>query len=157
MTDERLQALANNFVDQLKTRFDEKGLNDTGKGRESLSGVGANNKITISGLERVLFLQYGRRPNTDPENWRQIMPFILPWVKRKLNPEPSAVYPIAVSISKKISKFGTDILRDKAKGLQIELIVAELMEIVQNEIAFFEASQMTEQIFNTWTHGTNRN
>lgn len=156
MTDEQLQILANTFVTRLKESFNEKGLNDSGTGRRSLSGKGANNKITIEGLERVLFLQYGRRPNKDPENWRQIMPFILPWVERKINPPEEQLYGIATAISKKISKFGTAILTDRAKGLQIELIVADLMEIIQKEIAFFEATQMTDQIYNSWTNG-NRN
>ena len=84
------------------------------------------------------------------------MPFILPWVERKINPPEEQLYGIATAISKKISKFGTAILTDRAKGLQIELIVADLMEIIQKEIAFFEATQMTDQIYNSWTNG-NRN
>ena len=122
----KLDNIANKMVQALKQEFVEKNLNDTGEAMESLSAVVSENAIVIEGLARIGFLEFGRRPG--PDDWRELMPFILPWVRRKINPPEDGVYPIAVTISKKIAEKGTEILTDKAKGLQIELTLSKMLD-----------------------------
>jgi hypothetical protein len=143
--DEELNDIAKKFVDSLTSEFDKKGLNDTFKGRDSISYKIESRKIIIEGLARVLFLVYGRAPGTPP-------PFgvIRDWVIRKLNPEEGAVWIITKTIVDKIAEKGTDIFRDKAKGLEIELLLQKLNDELLLEITIFEQARITNGLIKTW-------
>lgn len=146
MTD--LKPLADAMIKALKQEFKEKNLNDTGEASNSLSAVVGRNSIVIEGLARILFLEFGRRPG--PEDWRELMPFILPWVRRKINPEEEGVYPIAKTIAKKIAKEGTEILTDPAKGLQIEITLGKVIEEMVPIIAEQQMLEVTGGLIKAW-------
>lgn len=143
-----LQPLADKMIQALKQRFQEQNLNDTKEAVNSLSAVVSERSIVIEGLARILFLEFGRRPG--PDNWRELMPFILPWVRRKINPEESGVYPIAVTIAKKIAEKGTDILTDQAKGLQIEITIGKVIEEFVPIIAEQQLLEITGGLIKAW-------
>lgn len=147
---ENLDILADKMIQSLKDRFEEANLNDTGKAMDSLSYIVGENSIVIEGLARILFLEFGRRPSSDHDNWKELMPFILPWVRRKLNVEESGVYPVAVTISKKIAKNGTQILADKAKGLQIEITLSKVFDEMSEIVAENELLEITNGLIKAW-------
>jgi hypothetical protein len=143
--DNPLDQIGKDFVDGIKQAFDDKRLNDTGGARASLSYKVDGKKLIIEGMARVLFLQYGRAPGTPP-------PFgvIRDWVIRKLNPEEGAVWIITKTIVDKIAEKGTDIFRDKAKGLEIELLLQKLNDELLLEITIFEQARITNGLIKTW-------
>lgn len=143
-----LQSIGDKAVEELKQKFKEANLNDTGKASDSLQAVVGENSIIIEGLARVLFLQYGRR--SGPDEWRELMPFILPWVRRKLKPPKEGEYPIAVTIAKKIAKEGTRILRDPSKGLQIEITLGKVYDEMSEIVGQEYLEQVTNGLVKKW-------
>lgn len=143
-----LQELGDKAIKALKQRFEDANLNDTGKASDSLQAVVGENSIIIEGLARVLFLEFGRRPG--PENWKELMPFILPWVRRKLKPEQKAEWPIATVIAKKIASKGTEILRDNSKGLQIEITLGKVYEEMAMVIGEEYLKQVASGLIKEW-------
>ena len=149
MTEEALKEVGSLYVKKIQAAFDDKRLNDTGGGRASMGFEVSGSKLIITGLARVLFLEYGRRPGSPP-------PFavIRDWVERKLNVPDEEKDGISWAIVKKIAKEGTDILTDRTKGLQLEIILAELNDELSKIILNFEAQRITDGLFKTWTAQT---
>ena len=144
-TEEILDKAGEMTVQSLKETFDVKGLNDTGEARDSLSHMVKGNTLIITGLARILFLEFGRRPGTMPP-----VDVIEEWVLRKLNVAPEESRSVAFAIATKIKNEGTDILTDRAKGLQIELTIrqinSKLLESVTNQLTL----EITSGLVNVW-------
>jgi len=145
MNEQALKAIGEEFVRDIRDAFDEKNLIDRGGAKNSISFRTEPNRLLIEGLGRVGFLNFGRRPGTPP-------PFnvIRDWVIRKLNPPEEGVYPITKAIVKKIAEKGTDILTDRTKGLELEIIMAELTEELSEKIINFTALEITDGLIKTW-------
>ena len=150
MTDQGLKELGDRFVKDLKDQFVLKRLNDTGEAMNSLSAEATNGKLIISGLARVLFLEYGRKAGTMPP-----VAVIRAWVQRKLNVPEDELDSVAFLIARKIQREGTNILTDRTKGLQIELVLQNLYDELSEIVINFEAQQITDGLFKTWKNGTN--
>lgn len=150
MSSEVLHKLGAEFVQQIKSQFDQKRLNDRGGAKNSISYTVEDQRLVIHGLARVLFINFGRRPGTPP-------PFevIKEWVERKLDVEPEGVWIVTKTIVDKIAEKGTDILTDRAKGLELELILGEMIRQLSEMVIIFEANAMTDALINTWENGTN--
>ena len=133
------------FISSIRQRMDEKNLNDTGEGSASLSFKVEGNKLIIEGVARLLFLEFGRRAGTMPP-----VSVIEAWVRRKLNVDDKDVRSVAFLIARKIKEKGTDILTDKTKGLEIELIINEINEELFNDIATQQALAITDGLIKTW-------
>ena len=151
MTEEALKEVGSLYVKKIQAAFDDKRLNDTGGGRASMGFEVSGSKLIITGLARVLFLEYGRR-GTDANPSAKPPPFavIRDWVERKLNVPDEEKDGISWAIVKKIAKEGTDILTDRTKGLQLEIILAELNDELSKIILNFEAQRITDGLFKTW-------
>ena len=149
MVDSKEQALkkvGEDFVRMIKQQFDDKGLNYTGKAKDSISyKVENTNKLIIEGIARTLFLEFGRRPGTPP-------PFnvIKEWVIKKLAPPENAVWIITKTIVDKIAAKGTRILTNKSLGLNIDIVLEELNNELQKLIINFEAERITAGLITTW-------
>jgi hypothetical protein len=145
MIQKGLQEMGDEFVKRLKEQFDKKGLNDTGKGQDSLEATTKENKLLIWGLARVLFLEYGRKPGTFPP-----VDVIQEWVERKLNVGPEESKGVAFVIARKIANEGTNIFRDKAKGLQVELILQDLYDDLSKVVLDFKTQEITGGLIKNW-------
>jgi len=141
MTKEELQKAGDEFVLAIQKEMVEKNLNATGEGSASLSALATPNKIVISAVARLLFLEYGRSSGKPPP-----VEVIIPWVERKLNVPAEQVESVAWAIVKKIAKEGTDIFSDRAKGLELEIILADLYDKLSEKVFNFEATVMVDQI-----------
>lgn len=141
MTEKILQEAANEFIEAIKAEMRDKDLNASGAGSDSLSAKIEGQKITIEGYVRLLFLVDGRAPGKKPP-----LEPILNWVEVKLNVPPEEAKGVAFAIMEKISREGTDIFTDKAKGLQIELIINDLYNQLSEKIFNFEANVLMDQI-----------
>lgn len=140
-----LDEIGRKFVEAIRSRMSERNLNDTGAGSASLSYKVEGDKLMIEGVARLLFLEFGRRPGTMPP-----LDVIEAWVRRKLNVEDKDVRSVAFLIARKIKEKGTQILTDKTKGLELELILAELNEELFNDIATGQAASITNGLIKAW-------
>lgn len=143
--EDSLNIIGQKFVDRIKDQFDKQGLNNTGQAKESLSYQVKDNKLIIEGKARALFLEFGRAPGKPP-------PFqvIKDWVIRKLKPPEEAVWIITKTIVDKIAEKGTDIFTDKAKGLQIEIILDDLNKELLTEITIFKQAKIINGLIKKW-------
>lgn len=145
MSNQQLDEAGKLFIQRIKERMSERNLNDTGEGAASLSYKVEGNKLIIEGVARLLFLEFGRRAGTYPPK-----DVIEAWVRRKLNVEDSEVKSVAFLIARKIFEKGTDILTDKTKGLQLEIIIDELNNELFESVAEKQALSITDGLFKTW-------
>ena len=136
------------MVSDIKSSFEEKGLNDTKAAMDSLEYMVAGHTIIITGLARVLLLEFGRKAGQMPP----VEP-IQRWVERKLGIDKDKSKGVAYAIALKIKDHGTDILTDRAKGLQIELtldlISKKLLSLVTKNISL----EITSGIHSLWSKG----
>ena len=94
MEKKALKEIGDEFVKKLQKQFDDKRLNFTGDARNSLEAIATDNKLTIYGLGRILFLEIGRRPGKMPP----IEP-IERWVVGKLNVPSEEARSVAFAIA----------------------------------------------------------
>ena len=59
MNSQELTEIGQKYVARIKQAFDDKDLNDTNGAKDSISFTVKKNKLTIHGLARVLFLEFG--------------------------------------------------------------------------------------------------
>jgi len=137
-----LQIAGKKFVDRIQNEFDKKGLNDTGKAKDSLGFTAKGTSLSIEGKLRIIFLQDGRKPGKFPP-----IDVIRGWVERKLGVPSEKSRNVAFLIARKIAEKGTDIFTDKAKGLQLELILNEMQTILLDEIANEVFLQVNNSVF----------
>lgn len=142
---ETLRLIGQKIVDSLKRTLSVKNINDTGDASSSLSYIVKNDVLTIEGLERVLFLEFGRRPGKFPD-----LDAIKEWVERKLNVAEEDVDTVAYLVGKKIQDEGTDILNNKTKGLQIDLTVANVLNQTLKEVSSKAAEAITGGLVTSW-------
>jgi hypothetical protein len=143
--EELLRYTAQKIVTDIQNEFDRKRVNDTGKGKASLSYRIEGNTIIIEGLARVMFLEFGRRPGGFPP-----IDVIQAWVERKLNVDPEKSRGVAFVIARKIAEKGTDILTYRSKGLQIELLIADINDRFLSEVTAHMAETITGGLVKTW-------
>lgn len=148
-TEEILTDAGNVFVKRLQDQFDAKGLNDTGRARNSLSSSVDGKTLKIEGLLRTVVLITGRKPGgISIEGQVKIGE----WITRKLGIEKDSTdwKRAKYFIIKKIIEKGTDIFTDRSKGLQIELIIDELNEELFKDINNQMAFEVTNTIFEAY-------
>ncbi len=141
-----IQEIGDEFVKRLKQEFDQKNLNDTGEARDSLIAQAKEGRLLIWGLARVLFLEFGRRPGEFPP-----VDVIQGWVERKLGVSKSESKGVAFVIARKIAEEGTDIFTDRAKGLQIELVLKEMYDELSKVILDLNTKEISDGLIKNWT------
>lgn len=144
-TSELLDLAAKKIVEELQAEFDAKSLNDTSKAKSSISYKIEGNKIIIEGLKRLLFLEFGRRPGKFPP-----IDVIQKWVERNLKVDPKRSKNVAFLIAKKIAEKGTEILTDRTKGLQIELIIEDIDKMFLSALTGQVAEAITGGLIKEW-------
>lgn len=125
-TTEILKTVLNNFNKSIKDAIDSKGLNTTGKAKDSLriEVKETLNKVNGKsiGVDYLEVLNTGRGPGKFPP-----IDAIKKWTENK----PVDVVPFLVG--RKIALEGTEIFKDNAKGIQLTILVARAeKELVKN-------------------------
>lgn len=134
------------FVKQLRSQFDSKGLNDTEKAKDSISFKVKDNKLSIDGLLRVVVLVTGRKGGKFPP-----VDLIRGWVERKLGiTDEKERNNVAFLISRKIAQEGTDIFTGKAKGLEIEIIINDINNDLFGKISVQAALSVTNTVIDAY-------
>lgn len=132
-------------VKNLQDQMDQLGLNASGAAKASLSYTATDKALYIEGLERIIFLVFGRANGKRPP----IKP-LQDWVERKLGISKDESLGVAFAIAKKIEKEGTDIFTGKAKGLQIEVTLQMISAELLTDITSLYAQEITGGIIKEW-------
>jgi len=139
---EILTKAGDKFVGGLQKQFEVLGLNDTRAASSSISSKVSGNKLEIQGLLRIVVLASGRKPGKFPP----IEP-IRKWVISKLGVSEDDADGVAFVIARKIAREGTDIFTGKAKGLQVEMLIAEINKELEEEVSTQIGLDVTESVF----------
>lgn len=142
---EEIEEIGEKIVSALRRNFETKNLNDTKEGSNSLSSKVKGDTLIIEGLARVLFVEFGRRPGKFPD-----LDAIKAWVKSKLNVEEEQVDTVAYLVGKKIQDEGTDILKNRARGLQMEITVSNILNQTLEDVTSSIAENITGGLVTSW-------
>lgn len=116
----------NGIKDKIRDRLAERNLDNTGEAGLSLEVRGAE----LWGADYLYYLDQGRGPGKFPPPSN-----IIGWVRSKLGLDDTEAKQVAYLIGRKISKEGTDIWRNKTKGIQLDQLIEEALEELEEEIA----------------------
>lgn len=118
--------------DSIANAIESKGLINSGDVIRSLEIKG--NKLLAN--DYIYYLDQGRGPGKYPP-----MMSLRQWVMNKLGVEPDEVNSIAYLISRKIARDGTDIFRNSAKGIQLDILVDAMLEEITKELPEVAAAE----------------
>lgn len=150
---QQLHETGRKFIENIKDAYDKKGITDRGGAKDSLSYTVDGNRLIIEGKARIMFNNFGRRGNKVYDmatSWKTLMPFIRPWVARKLGIPYEKNFAVSRAISDKIAREGTALLKGNAKGLELEIIFSEIAEELQQDIILAEQMSITDGLIKTW-------
>jgi hypothetical protein len=117
--------ILNSLKDRIRDALSAKNLDNTGEAGMSLEVRGDE----LWGAEYLYYLDQGRGPGKFPPPSN-----IIAWVRSKLGIEDSEARQVAFLVGRKISKQGTEIWRNKAKGIQLDELIAETLDELDSEI-----------------------
>jgi hypothetical protein len=121
-TTKGLEQLAKRIKEQLQS----KGIDNTGDAGNSLE-VQDN---TLLGYEYIYFLDQGRAPGKFPP-----VSNIRDWVRTKLGIDEKKADSVAYLVGRKISQEGTKIWKDKSKGLELDVLINEMLEQIYEDVS----------------------
>ena len=126
ITEKHLRRLS----DKIKDVMSAKGLDNTGGTANSLEV----NQTQLLADGNIYFLDQGRAPGTFPPVVKMIE-----YVMTKLGVTGSEIKGAAFLVGRKIKREGTEIYKDKSKGIELDSLVDDmldgLMEELPNEVA----------------------
>lgn len=114
-----------NLKSEIQAVMASKNLDNTGEASQSLE-ISGNQLI---GLDYIFYLDKGRSPGKFPpvQNLRD-------WVESKLGLSSKESKSVAFLIGRKMANEGSGIYRNNAKGLQLELLVNNMLEDLTKEL-----------------------
>jgi hypothetical protein len=123
------------FNTEIRNEMSRKGLDTTGKASASLRVVKSANIIASVGIDYIEYLNRGRGPGKQPP-----LEKIKQWVEAK-NLE---VAPFV--IARKIGREGTEIFRDRTKGLMLEPKIEDTVKRITKRVGEAIAINVTKRI-----------
>ncbi len=123
------------FNDEIKKTLDGKKITDTGRAKKSLKVETVGNVISSVGVDYIEALNDGRGPGKAPP-----VDKLEAWTKRKASDKPAG------AVIGKIAKEGTEIFKDKSKGLQIEDKVKDLQKDLNENLPEFAKLEVLQQL-----------
>ena len=116
----------NELKKEIENDMSSKGLNNTKSAVNSLEVKGN----TLWGNSYIYFLDKGRRPGKFPP-----VNAMRDWVRSKLGiTNDNENKSVAFLVGRKISNFGTNIFRDKSKGIQLDNKVNNMLNNLYEEL-----------------------
>ena len=124
------ESLTRKHLDRLKTTIENvmrmKNLDASGEASDSLEIQGSK----LVGNDYIYFLDKGRAPGRFPpvSNIRE-------WVRTKLGiSNEKEVNSVGFLVGRKMAREGTEIFKNKSKGLQLDNLVDEMLNDLQKEL-----------------------
>ncbi|MDX1699875.1 MAG: hypothetical protein R3250_04610 [Melioribacteraceae bacterium] len=138
-----------NFNQVLKDTIDSKGLNASGNAKNSIRRqTDEQNQVVYSvGADYIEFLNTGRAPGKFPPvsnmmNWVNIKPVSM----QNANGNELSDNSKAFLAGRKISREGTEIYKDKSKGIELSSKVATLRESIAAGLAQYAKADILEEL-----------
>lgn len=148
-TTEIVRTVLNNFNKSIKDAIDSKGLSNTGKAKDSLriEVKETLNKVNGKsiGVDYLEVLNTGRGPGKFPPPNK-----IEAWTETK----PVEIDPFLVG--RKIAREGTEIFKDKSKGIELDKLTAQAAKELTKKIAVGIAFDLQQKL-NKFADGLNTN
>lgn len=117
---------AQNLVSEIRQDLSSKRIDDTGEASNSLRVEKSSFNVKVFAISYLEFLDRGRGPGKFPpvNKMRE-------WVKSKLGIDDNS---IAYLIGKKISEEGTNIYRNKSKGIEFDQKVENMIKRINERL-----------------------
>jgi len=112
-----------NLQERIKNELASKNIDASGDASKSLEVKGNQ----LLGNDYLYFVDQGRKPGKFP-------PSLINWVRQKLGLEEREAKQVDFLIRRKIAREGTEIFKDKTKGLQVETLVNEMLDELLKEL-----------------------
>jgi len=124
------ESLTRKHLDRLKTTIQNvmrmKNLDASGKASDSLEIQGSK----LVGNDYIYFLDKGRAPGRFPP-----VSNIRDWVRTKLGiSDEKEINSVGFLVGRKMAREGTEIFKNKSKGLQLDNLVEEMLNDLQKEL-----------------------
>jgi hypothetical protein len=135
------------FNDLIREKLKVKNLNNTFELSNSLRVIENESGVASVGLEYIEFLDRGRRPG----GRRAPVEHLQAWVKRKLGiTSEKESLSIAYAIANKQQKEGSEIFKDKSKGLELQPEIQKLRKSLPALIAVGYSVELKNSLYDYW-------
>lgn len=114
------------FNDSIRETLTAKGINDTGEAARSLYVDYGSDFVRSIGIFYLEFLDTGRGPGNPPPFNR-----ILEWAMQKTGQPKEKVWGLAVYVTDKIARLGTEIFRNNSEGIELQEKIVTLRKEIQ--------------------------
>ena len=117
------------FNDSIIEALDSKNITNTGEAARSLRVEAGNDYVRSYGIFYLEFLDTGRGPGKPP-----LFHKILEWAMQRTRQTKSECWGLAVYVTDKIARLGTEIFRNNSKGIELSKKIVNLQENINNEV-----------------------
>ena len=121
----------NQLSSKIKETLASKGIDNSGSASGSLEISGPK----LLGNDYLYYLDQGRRPGKFP-------PSLIGWIRSKLGLEGREAKQVDFLVRRKISREGTEIYKDKSKGIQLDTLVNEMVDNLTKELPEHEGVEV---------------
>lgn len=113
----------NSLKEKIQGTIASKGLDNSGDAFNSLEVSGSK----LLGNDYIYFLDKGRAPGKFP-------PSLMGWINNKLGLKDREAKQVDFLVRRKISREGTEIFKNKSKGLELDKLVDEMLDELIKEL-----------------------
>jgi hypothetical protein len=113
----------NGLKRKIQATLAAKNLDATGEASMSLEVNGSQ----LLGNDYLYYLDKGRAPGKMP-------PSLIDWVRAKLSLKDNEAKQVDFLVRRKISREGTEIFKNKSKGLELDKLVTDMLENITKEL-----------------------
>ena len=117
--------VTNKHLNNLKAKIAERIPNNTGGAASSLEVKGNQ----LLGNDYIYYLDQGRRPGRFPP-----VKNMIEWVNSKLGIQGKEAKSIAFLVGRKLANEGSEIFKDKSKGIRLDELIDETLEELYKEL-----------------------
>ena len=141
--------------DELIKEYDRQGLRASGKYEDELQEILSRDNIKLLGAFHSYFMEFGRKPNSNPDDYKKLAPVIYKWIDNK-DGLPSFFREnqksMSFAIAHKIANEGIKVPNKYNKGQVISKVVEEFIENeipkMLNEIELIEVERIESDFVN---------
>lgn len=125
ITEDNFEKFNKDIADSIRN----KGISDSGEAINSLRISTTKNSVASFGIDYIYYLDKGRRPGKFPPPQN-----IVDWINSKLGiSDEKETNSLAYLVGRKISLEGTEIFKDRSKGIQLDEKTEKLQKQLKDD------------------------
>ena len=148
----------NKLKSELIKKYDQHGLRASGQYEDELQDILSRDNIKLLGAFHSYFMEFGRGPNKNPEDYKKLAPVIYRWIDQK-DSLPAFFKEnqksMSFAIAHKIANEGIKVPNKHNKGKVISSVVENFIENeipkMLNEIELIEVKNIESDFVNDLT------